>query len=200
MVYGSHNSLTYVKARQWWRNMFHRCQSKTLQQQLEDTNLMMIDIRMRFDFDRKVIVTNGKWESEHHWDPEQFTAWVLANIRHRKTNVDKEKVFYINLTLDTDDVSFRQEMDFISLVNMFKADIGKNPNGRIALVGGTRTFDGERVVMTIPDVFVAFPVNTCSVQTKWYDKYFPRLFALRNNERNKRMWENENQLVAFDFV
>ena len=196
MILGTHNSLTYLKPIKKWWNLFYKCQDKTLKEQL-DMGIQMIDIKVRFTSDSLVAITNGKWTSELQWEPKRLVEWVINAIRTHQ--LEDNRPFYIKLTLDTDNIYFGQEIDFIMLGHIFKEYIGNNQD-KIILFGGHRTFDDEKVIVTIPDSFVAYPVNCFSTQSKWYDKYFPKLFAKRNNEKNMKLWENENCIVAFDFL
>lgn len=173
--------------------MFYRCQDKTLKEQISH-GVQMIDVKLRFDHYGDVVVTNGKWESKTHWEPKRFVEWILKTIR-----MSNHQHLYINLTLDTCEISLSQEISFISLNNMFKEYL-EGGDKDIIIIGGHRSFDGEKVIVTIPDMFIAFPVNTCSNQCRWYEKWFPKMFARRNNEKNIKLWNNENCIVAFDYI
>ena len=196
MILGSHNSLTYLRPTNKWWNMFFRCQDKDLDEQFK-SGVTMLDIKVRFDLHSNLCITNYKWESELQWEPKRFVQWLLTKIR--KYQLEHDKPIYINLTLDTDDIYIGQELDFITLGNLFKEYIGKDIN-KIILTGGHRTCDNSKVIVTIPDMFIAYPTNKCSNNCRWYEKPFPKLFAKRNNERNMKLWENEDCVVAFDFV
>lgn len=195
MILGSHNSLTYLDSTKWWLNMFYRCQDKTLKEQLRN-GVRMIDIKVRFDHHSDLMVTNGKWESKMKWESKRFVEWLLTTIRSYRTSPDEE--IYINITLDTDDVSYSQEMDFIMMSVQFRTQLGENEN--IYLIGGKRRFDDEKVIIHIPDVFIAFPVNTCSNQCRWYERWFPKMFARRNNELNRQLWKDQGCITAFDYI
>lgn len=54
MEVGTHNSMTYLKPKKWYMYPFQfiaRCQSKTIQEQFEDYNIRLFDIRISYDKD-----------------------------------------------------------------------------------------------------------------------------------------------------
>lgn len=197
MILGSHNSLTYLPPKTKWMKFltfFYKCQDKSLSEQIK-SGVHVLDIKVRFR-NNKVIVTNGQWEVKYEYEMEDFINIILDTISIYRIDDD---VIYINLSLDVDDVYIGQEFDFISFVDIFKQKINQ-VDENIKLIGGYRTFDNERVVITIPKLFIATITNKTDKRSWWFEKYFPKLFAKRMNEKNKILWENEDCLTLFDFV
>ena len=119
MIFGSHNSLTYLTPKTLKMkllNFHYKCQNKNLIDQIK-SGVHVLDIKVRFDEENNLYVTNGKWESKNRYIFDDFINIILDTIRiHRIDNDD----MYIYLTLDTDDVFLRQEINFIQFVNRFK--------------------------------------------------------------------------------
>ena len=106
---------------------------------------------------------------------------------------------YIYLTLDTDDVFLRQEINFIQFVNKFKNKIGDD---NIFLMGGHRSCDNEKIILTINDELIVEPIAGVDKRTRLYERICPRWFAKRMNETNKKMWGRvtEKTICLFDYV
>lgn len=195
MILGSHNSLSFLKPKKWWMklfNFYYQTQNKNLVEQIK-SGVHMFDIRVRFTNDGRVIICHNSWEYKHSFDIEDFVNIILDTIRIHK--IDDEK-YYIRLVLEISDTRLGQELMFIDLGNCFKNKTDDN----IVIFGGQRKWDWERVIITIPDLFVACPVSTMDKRCRWYEKFCPRLFAKRMNERNMKLWKDQQCIVAFDFI
>lgn len=189
MIKGSHNSMTYMKPQNWWMKKY-MCQTKTLKEQIK-SGVRMFDIKVRFDSKDNVYITNGKYTSKINWTHVDFISMICDTI-----NLYANDRFYINLTLDTSDVSLGQEINFIQLCNRFVKSCSDN----IIITGGRRSFDNEKVVVTLQDTMIAEAISGNDKRTRFYEKWFPVLFAKRMNEKNFKFWKNEDCIVSFDFL
>lgn len=198
MIFGSHNSLTYLTPKTLKMkllNFHYKCQNKNLIDQIK-SGVHVLDIKVRFDEENNLYVTNGKWESKNRYIFDDFINIILDTIHiHRIDNDD----MYIYLTLDTDDVFLRQEINFIQFVNKFKNKIGDD---NIFLMGGHRSCDNEKIILTINDELIVEPIAGVDKRTRLYERICPRWFAKRMNETNKKMWGRvtEKTICLFDYV
>lgn len=196
MILGSHNSLSFLTPNKWWMklfNFYYKTQDKNLVEQIK-SGVHMFDIRVRFTTDGLVKICHNGWEYKNAFVIDDFVNIILDTIRIHK--IDDEK-YYIRLVLETSETRFGQELMFIDLGNCFKKMADEN----IVIFGGQRKFDWSRVIVTIPDYFVACPVSTMDKRCRWYEKICPRWFAKRMNKKTQILWEKEKHcIVAFDFV
>lgn len=196
MIKGSHNSLTYLKPKTFFMKLFgfkYMCQTKSLEKQIKE-GIHAFDINVRFDDNHNVVVTNGKWESEDSYTCDDFISKILDTIKiHR---IDDEDIL-ININLDTIKESYFQEMDFIKFINMFIDKTDKH----VYIIGGKRVFDDEQVITRLrnPKTIVT-PVASVDKRTRFYEKWFPKLFAYRMNKKNMQLWEKEDVVCLFDYI
>lgn len=196
MIKGSHNSLTYLKPKTFLMRLLgfkYTCQTKSLENQIK-TGTHALDINVRFDTNHNIIVTNGKWESKNHYTCNEFISKILDTIKNNR--IDDDDIL-ININLDTFDDSYFQEMNFIKFINMFIDKTEKN----VYIIGGKRVFDDEQVITRLrnPKTIVT-PVACVDKRTRFYEKWFPKLFTYRMNKKNLSLWENEDVVCLFDNI
>lgn len=192
MIKGSHNSLTYYKPTKWWMWRY-KCQDKTFEKQIR-SGIHAFDIKVRFDNNNNVHVTNGKYTSEESWSHYSFVSYILDTISLINPT---DRRYFINLTLDTNDVNLFQEINFIQLCNKFVKHSKKNKH---IILGGRRTFDNDKVVVTLQDTYIVKSVAGYDTRTRFYERWFPSLFAKRMNKNNLKFWKDHFCIVFFDFL
>lgn len=174
----------------------YMCQDKSLENQIK-SGIHVIDIKVRFDEVCSVIVTNGKWETEKHYTCDDFMYMILKTIGDNR--IDDDDIL-ININLDTTGDSYFQEMEFIRFVNKFIEKIEKS-NEHVYIIGGKRVFDNTQVITRLrnPKMIVE-PVACVDKRTRFYEKWFPKLFARRMNVKNMCLWKNEDVICLFDYI
>ena len=193
MTLGSHNTMTYLPASKWWMNLFRWCwrtQTKTLADQLA-LGVSLIDIRVRFDDDQKVVLAHGYYEAKERHTLKDFVKFILETIADHRTSKD----IYIRLILEVGKGNYWQEVTFKSLCSRFK----KAVPDYITLTGGYRKCDWLQLV-DFADIPLTQCVSSMADDARWYERICPRIYANRMNAVNADHYIDYKNIVLFDFL
>ena len=202
MKFASHNSMTYLPARQWWLKPFAwiaRCQSKSIKEQLK-AGVRYFDLRIRFDKNGLPVFAHGLAE---------YDASLLTVCREihffsiTSTNVEKS---YIRITLEN---KSRKDEEYQrkcfkkacqDLERLFQAD---DLTPIIAFCGGQTKADWSTVYEfgteqpLCKECYSSMPAQRNPLWKVW-----PWLFAKFHNrkavERHKA--EGSEEILMLDYV
>lgn len=182
MELGTHNSMTYLKPKKWFLYPFQfiaRCQSKTIQQQYEDYNVRLFDIRIKYNKD-------GDPEFRHGSMAYKGDVYETLNYLNSKNVPIK-----IRILLETKKEDSLNEIFFIKDLNRFKE---LYPN--LTFYEGRRKFDWKKIV-DIPTLDVKQIVS--SMDDKKLNDLWPWLYAKKHNRENLLNC-SEDETVLIDFI
>lgn len=192
IVYGSHNTMTYLPIKNWWLFpglLIARCQNNNIGEQFKK-GARVFDLRIYFNTKSK------QWEFAHgliNFKSCVDIHKVIRTIRNftEYTNHD----IYVRLILEkwSSESECRQ---FAKMCKTFEICCPK-----LKFIGGNRKGDWKKLYTfktDIPDNLNNQWVSSMAEDARWYEKVFPFLYALRMNKKNRlRMKEKLN---LFDFV
>lgn len=121
MIYGTHNSATGGKLLWWLRpiggiiNLTSKCQDRTIQEQLQD------GVKV---FNLQVAYINGKWRFSHGLA--LYKEDVMLTIRQLRAWATKHEPIYFQLYLDKSFWCKQDEVAFIELVSIIRAELLKD--------------------------------------------------------------------------
>ena len=207
MIFGSHNTMTYLKSTSWIYNIFScfwRCQKLDIYEQFSK-GVRCFDLRVRMH-DEHWVFAHGKsiFDSD-------FDILTIIDTLNKICETCNSKV-YIRLLLEINEHNSYQENSFISLCELLNGKY-KN-NDRIRIFECRRKYDWAQLYNfgVYPEVIQ----YVGSMQTKIYGKICPRLYYLFNKKKlNKIIDEinkceinkdelnkdtNDNKIFLFDFI
>lgn len=198
MIFGSHNTMTYLKSTSWIYNIFScfwRCQKLDIYKQFF-AGVRCFDLRVKM-YDGHCVFAHGK--SIFDSDADILT---IIDTLNKVCEICNSKV-YIRLLLEINKHDSYQENSFISLCELLNAKY-KN-NDRIRIFECRRKYDWTQLYDfgIYPDV----TQYVGSMQTKIYGKICPWLYYLFNKKKlNKIIDEinkdnnDDNKIFLFDFI
>lgn len=192
IVYGSHNTMTYLPIKNWWMFpglLIARCQNHDILEQF-NRGARVFDLRIYFNIKSK------QWEFAHglinfksHNDIHKVVCYIYKFTK--LTNHD----IYVRLILE----KWSSESECRQFAKMCKTFEISYPE--LKFIGGNRKGDWKKLYTfktDIPDSLNNQWVSSMAEDARWYEKVFPFLYALRMNKKNRlRMKEKLN---LFDFV
>ena len=182
MELGTHNSMTYLKPKKWYLYPFKfiaQCQSKTIQEQYEDYNVRLFDIRIRYNRD-------GDPEFRHGAIAYKGDVYGVLNYLNSKGVPIK-----IRILLETNKADFVNEVFFVKDLMRFK-DLYSN----LTIYEGRRKFDWKQIV-ELPTLKVNQIVS--SMDDKKINDVWPWLYAKKHNRENLAKCK-EDETVLIDFI
>lgn len=184
MIIGTHNSMTYLRPKQWWGYLFipfWRCQNKTIREQW-DAGVRCFDLRITFEKYGKPVFAHGivKLKGDVYN--------TIYNIRHL-SNIKNEQV-YVRLVCEC-----------------------KSDNENIAALFKTLCFRIDKFTKAIPfegrrkgdwKLLYDFQykpklnqfVGSMAPDARWYEKFMPKPYAKRMNEHN----QPQEDISLYDFI
>lgn len=187
---GSHDTMTYLKPRDWWLRPFHfvaKCQNVTIEEQYEKYGIKLFDIRVKYNVKKNI------WEFAHG-------AMVFKGKTPKEVfdylNAKGEKV-YIRLILEYNRKN--KNIYWISeyFVHQAKDWIEQYPN--LIFFEFTRKYDWERLYsyegMPYPGMYQA----SSSTTWKIWDDWWPWLYAYFHNADNKKQG-TDKEFLLMDFI
>ena len=192
IVYGSHNTMTYLPIRNWWLFpglLIARCQNHNIEEQFKN-GARVFDLRIYFNTKSK------QWEFAHglinfksYDDIHKVVCYIYKFTK--LTNHD----IYVRLILE----KWSSESECRQFAKMCKTFEISYPE--LKFIGGNRKGDWKKLYAfktDVPDSLNNQWVSSMAKDARWYEKAFPFLYALRMNKKNRlRMKEKLN---LFDFV
>ena len=194
MIYGTHNTMTYLKPRKWWMWLFNwtaKCQSITLYEQANKYNVRMFDMRVRFRNGRPILAHGlVEYDVVDAWDMDDF----LSNYAEQHPNEE----FYCRVTLEN---TFMRENTYWDQIQKFKEFcylLEINAPKNLHYVGGWQKLDFTKVYSfntPQPDMYG----NHASCSKYKIVQLWPWIYAkLHNKETHKK--GTDKQVLMMDFI
>ena len=193
-ILGSHNTMTYLRPSNWWLWLGHKivaqCQNKTIEEQFEK-GIRCFDLRVYYDknYD-KFFFSHGMIRYDKKYDIHSVVKTINTLARKNKSNV------YIRLILE----HCENEYYAIKFVSLCKYLVSRKYK-YIDFIGGNRKGDWKQLydfANNIHDCDINQFVSSMAQDARWYEKFIPRLYAMRMNKINKNFADNFINL--YDFV
>lgn len=191
MKIGSHNSMSYLKARKWYMEPFRfaaRCQAVSIQTQYEKYGIRLFDIRIKFNKNGEVMFAHGAMEYE----------------------CDMDSIFkYLNEVPEPVDCRILLENKPDQFENLFilwcQNTKKKYPN--IRYFGGRNKYTWKEVYHykyqgpTFLDKYSSYNVEETGkpITGTYLDDWFPFLYAWKHNRENIEIGTDRDYLMI-DFV
>lgn len=192
IVYGSHNTMTYLPIKNWWMFpglLIARCQNHNIEEQFKN-GARVFDLRIYFN------TKSMQWGFAHgliNFKSKKSVTEIIRDIRQLKETTQDD--VYVRLilekwTLESDCYIFSRKCSFYEQVCP-----------KLKFIGGNRKGDWKKLYTfktDVPDNLNNQWVSSMAEDARWYEKVFPFLYALRMNKKNRlRMKEKLN---LFDFI
>lgn len=189
-IYGSHNSMTYLRAKNWFFEIFHifwRCQNKTLQQQF-DAGCRCFDFRVRLnpktlepEFAHGIVAL----KSASVYD----TLYNLADY----AATHKEKVYFRIVLEDRKAYDYNEEWfknlcEYVEWLNV----------KYVIPFQGNRKGDWKQVYKFGYKPELVQYVGSMAEDARWYEKIMPWMYAKRCNKEN--YIKANSDIAIYDFV
>lgn len=198
---GSHNSLSYNKAKQWYLRPFTfmaRCQIVDIYTQLLNYDVQYFDIRVTFDKNKKPTAAHGYI----HWDCDVENVLAKLNTKAAEINAP----IYVRLILERNKPSKnQQELD--ELFTAWCLYI-QSAYKHLIFVGGRRKYDWKKLVEfnteepTLEDKYSSttnlFGLRRYNFWDK-IDDWWPWLYAIIHNKKNYKKG-TEKDVLFMDFI
>lgn len=184
MIFGSHNTMTYLKSTSWIYNIFScfwRCQKLDIYKQFSK-GVRCFDLRVRMH-DENWVFAHGK----SIFDSDADILSIIDTL-NKISETCNSKV-YIRLLLEINEHNSYQENSFISLCELLNEKY-KN-NDRIIIFECRRKYDWTQLYNfgVYPEVIQ----YVGSMQTKIYGKICPRLYYLFNKKKLNKIIDEINK-------
>lgn len=187
MIQGSHNTMTYLKPKYWIFNLFSfiwKCQNKDIFIQYHNTQVF--DLRITFDnkipcFAHGIVKLKGA---------------KVTDILEALNNLGNCKVRII-----LEEPKRRKNTDYYTLLfNNYVSEWIKTYK-YIEFFEGTRKYDWFKIMNNKVKPNPKYIQKISSMDGKWYNKLFPRLYSFMNNKSIKKQYKDNNDTIVFmDFI
>ena len=186
---GTHNTMTYARAVQWWARlapMFWRCQNKQLKRQYM-SGARCFDLRIRFEkATQNVYFCHGAVKLEGN------VIGAIAAIASMATK--SKETAYIRLTLE--DTRSRGWMEY-SFTRFCRAMVRSYPS--LHFFGGHRKGDWKLLYAFGTEPTLYQPVGSMAEDARWYERFMPRAYARRKNRDNMAA-QAKDGITIYDFL
>ncbi len=196
MIYGSHNTFSYLKPKFWILNLFKPftvCQDKNLEEQVE-SGVTAFDLRIFVTKFGSIHLSHGYYI--YDVDLETVISKILKII-----NSNKKKQFYLRVMLENVNGSEFQKQIFRNICDYL---LDKFSDKNIKLFGGCDKYGKERIYRFADNyLYVEFDEFHASVSGKGIMKILPRIFNEKNISKRKEYINNKeqsNSKVWIDFI
>lgn len=192
IVYGSHNTMTYLPIKNWWLFpglLIARCQNHNIEEQFKN-GARVFDLRIYFNTKSK------QWEFAHgliDFKSKDTLYWVVRHLAQLKKTTQDDVYVRIILEKWTSESQCRYFSDICAAYEL------KYP--KLKFIGGNRKGDWKKLYTfktDVPDNLNNQWVSSMAEDARWYEKAFPFLYARRMNKKNKI--KMKEKLNLFDFV
>lgn len=192
IVYGSHNTMTYLPIKNWWLFpglLIARCQNHNIEEQFKN-GARVFDLRIYFNTKSK------QWEFAHgliDFKSKETLYWVVWRLAQLKKTTQDDVYVRIILEKWTSESQCRYFSDVCAAYEL------KYP--KLKFIGGNRKGDWNKLYTfktDVPDNLNNQWVSSMAEDARWYEKAFPFLYARRMNKKNKI--KMKEKLNLFDFV
>lgn len=192
IVYGSHNTMTYLPIRNWWLFpglLIARCQNHNIEEQFKN-GARVFDLRIYFD------TKSMRWEFAHgliNFKSKKSVTEIIRNIEQLKKTTQDD--VYVRLILEKW-TSILECHNFSSKCMFYERICPE-----LKFIGGNRKGDWKKFYTfktDVPDNLNNQWVSSMAEDARWYEKAFPFLYARRMNKKNKI--KMKEKLNLFDFL
>lgn len=186
MVYGSHNTMTYLKPKKWYMYPFQfiaRCQSKSIEEQYEKYGVRMFDLRIAYD---------NNLDREFRHGAMAYKGDVIKVLDYLR-----DKDVYVRLTLEHND---KDDLKSALVEACFIDDCKKWEEyyPGIKFFNGRRKSDWKQLYkFKISDLEITQMVSSMT-GTK-LDDWWPWIYAKTHNKSNYKKYQDVDYLLM-DFV
>ena len=199
MIVGTHNSGTYAKLVWWQRplgcliNLFSRCQSKTIDEQLKD-GIKYFNIQLTF--------YKNDWYFSHGLALYNLKFWDIFDKFVKKAT--KRKPIYLQLYLDKNFFFTQNKEKFKQFIRIVEREIeGTNVKISRVWIEGSDKWDIRDNLKCIDKYWGLWWIKK-DPNFKWYEKLpFPICHAKRYNKKYKEQIKsgelNNYDVVLLDF-
>lgn len=194
MIYGTHNTMTYLKPRKWWMWLFNwtaKCQSETIYKQIEAYKVRMFDMRVRFNGETPILAHGlVEYDDVDALDMNDF----LTSYAERNPDED----FYCRVMLENTFMSSDKYPEQIKKFKEFCKALESNAPKNLHYVGGWKKDDFSCVYKfetKQPDMYG----NHASCSKYKIVQIWPWIYAkLHNKESHKR--GTDKTVLMLDFI
>lgn len=196
ILYGSHNSMTYLPVKNWWLYPFNwiaKCQNKSIIDQYK-AGARVFDLRVYLDTKTNI------WGFAHGFVNFNTTSLSIVSIETICALLDKialhdKEDIYIRLILE----KYKNDKECERFKNL--CEVLERIFTNIKFFGGNRKLDWKKLYTfknDIPDNLNNQWVSSMAKDVRWYERICPRLYAKRMNKVNKEQMKEVVNL--FDFI
>lgn len=197
---GSHNSWSYLPPKKWWMKLIKftaQCQNVDIMTQYDTWGVQLFDLRIRFDTTKDsplagLKLVNGIVEYN----------FTYTKLIEELSYLDSKKDAAIRLILDLRGVDKKDYTLQRTYFNRFYRQVLKNFKNIKYLVGRDLP-TWKKCIITLSDGSIR--ENYASVSNpKWFDDWYPKLYAKNKNKYNKRNFFNnvntKEEYLLIDFI
>lgn len=189
-IIGTHDSVTAHPPKKWWMKLGKAIavtQDKTIYQQYAD-GIRCFDLRIRLNKDNKWIFAHGLYEV--NIDVYDVLYWLKQQAEQNRENV------YIRIVLEDKKHCDKEARRFTEFCR--NADDLSN---YITFISGNRKSDWAQLYrFSYPNQRQWMPVSSCAEDARWYERFFPRLYAKRMNAHNLANIPPRYGFAFYDFL
>lgn len=191
MKLASHNTLSYLKPKQWWFKPFKfmaRCQSKTIEEQFNDYGIRFFDFRVSFDKNNNVIFKHGFFIYDTDRTIDEYLSWLES----------QNKAVTVRILLEEFKDNGHEEL-FKSLCERVE-----NTYKKIKFCGGTYKRGSNKIYKFkyYKNIKYAELHSSVTDTYSFFDEFFPWIYAKTKNKSNIEKMKNnkEYNYLMIDFV
>ena len=195
MTKASHNTFSYAEPLQWWLRPFAfvaRCQSKTLQEQVE-AGIRVFDLRIRQD-------KNGEWVIAHNAFIYVRGIEAVYYFMKQLDDMARESDLPVYVRVLHEVRNKRQEKYSSAIGFNIECDWLNRTYRNIRFFGGQRVMDWRQDYVFPPQNEIEYTELHASMRWPKWLHWWPWLYARLNNERNERKYADKDMVAFMDFI
>ena len=192
MILGSHNSWSYLSPKKWYLKLFRfaaQCQDVDIATQYLTYKVRCFDLRLQFDDEGHTKIVHGSMTFDYNWE-DVLNDLAFLNIK---------KDCYVRVIHDVRTESAHTPLRISYFQNRCKELLVKFPN--IVFWNGRNLYNGEKDYVFKPstDKITCEELYSSVRYPKYLDDWFPRLYALIMNHKNRKKGTDKD-ILLIDFV
>lgn len=187
---GSHDTMTYLKPRDWWLRPFKfvaQCQRVPIEEQYEKYGIKLFDIRVKYNSKERI------WELAH--GAMVFKGKTPDEVFEYLNSLNDE--IYVRLVLEYNRAP--KDIDIISSLFAMQASKWREKYSNITFWGFNRKYDWKRLYEYEGMKELSMYQAISSATWKIWDDWFPWLYAWFHNADNIKQGTDKEWLLI-DFV
>lgn len=180
-IIGTHNTMSYLPPKHWWQNpinwLFAQCQKGIT----EDVKEQAVDIRLVWNKkQRRWDYAHGLVKYGRHTNPSSLITYFIGT-----------GVKYFRLILERN--GGEEQFQYICM------DLSRTFFDKAVFLGGYRKSDWKQLYdFGTNDIPIHQWVGSMAEDARWYERFIPRLYARRMNQKN--MENLKEGINLFDFL